>query len=119
MEGQAFSELVRAHPDLGLVSVDADEEAVYLKRPSTGLCFRLTLRAILEHEWEELAAVFTHRRAPNVLSHISRVVGYYSRIENWNKSKHSELADRRKGDYFISDELAAPAAAPRERVAVA
>ena len=117
MDGQAFVELVRAHPDLGLVSVDADEEAIYLKRPSTGLCFRLTLQAVLEHEWEELAAVFADRRPPNVLSHITRIVGYYSRVENWNKSKHSELADRQKGDYYISEELAAPA--PRERVAVA
>lgn len=32
---------------------------------------------------------------------ITRVVGYYSRIRNWNKSKLAELQDRRKGNYAI------------------
>jgi ribonucleoside-triphosphate reductase len=30
---------------------------------------------------------------------MARVVGYYSRVENWNKSKLGELTDRHKGDY--------------------
>ncbi len=33
---------------------------------------------------------------------ISRVVGYYSRIENWNKSKQAELRDRQRGSYEVS-----------------
>ncbi len=33
--------------------------------------------------------------------HVTRVVGYYSKVENWNPSKKSELADRKKGDYSI------------------
>lgn len=33
--------------------------------------------------------------------HVSRIVGYFSRIENWNISKVGELADRHKGDYKI------------------
>ena len=32
---------------------------------------------------------------------ISRVCGYFSKIENWNKSKKAEFKDRRKGDYKI------------------
>jgi ribonucleoside-triphosphate reductase len=32
---------------------------------------------------------------------ISRVVGYFSRINNWNKSKTAEFKDRQKGDYAI------------------
>lgn len=31
---------------------------------------------------------------------ITRIVGYYSRIQNWNSSKTAELADRRKGNYW-------------------
>ncbi|MEA1928707.1 MAG: anaerobic ribonucleoside-triphosphate reductase [Candidatus Auribacterota bacterium] len=30
---------------------------------------------------------------------LSRVVGYFSRIDNWNLSKHGELADRQAGKY--------------------
>jgi len=32
---------------------------------------------------------------------ITRIVGYYSRINNWNKSKLGELRDRRKGYYGV------------------
>ena len=32
---------------------------------------------------------------------MSRVVGYYSKIENWNDSKKAELEDRQKGNYKI------------------
>lgn len=36
---------------------------------------------------------------------ITRIVGYYSRINNWNKSKIGELADRHKGNYSVKDLL--------------
>jgi len=32
---------------------------------------------------------------------MSRVVGYYSIIENWNDSKQAELKDRQNGRYKI------------------
>ena len=32
---------------------------------------------------------------------MSRVVGYYSIIENWNDSKKAELNDRQKGSYKV------------------
>jgi ribonucleoside-triphosphate reductase len=32
---------------------------------------------------------------------ITRIVGYYSRIDNWNKSKIGELKDRHQGDYNL------------------
>ena len=35
---------------------------------------------------------------------MSRVVGYYSIIENWNESKQAELVDRQKGSYKIEEE---------------
>ncbi|MBD3189441.1 MAG: hypothetical protein GF308_02305 [Candidatus Heimdallarchaeota archaeon] len=35
---------------------------------------------------------------------ISRVVGYYSVIDNWNKSKQAELKRRQKGNYWHADE---------------
>ena len=33
------------------------------------------------------------------VTRMTRIVGYYSRVENWNKSKLGELADRQKGSY--------------------
>lgn len=32
---------------------------------------------------------------------ITRVVGYFSRIDNWNKSKIAEFRDRQKGNYKL------------------
>ena len=32
---------------------------------------------------------------------ITRVVGYFSRIDNWNEGKHAELEHRRAGDYSV------------------
>lgn len=32
---------------------------------------------------------------------MTRVVGYYSIIENWNEGKQAELLDRRNGDYAV------------------
>ena len=36
------------------------------------------------------------------VSGITRIVGYYSRINNWNKSKVGELKDRHRGDYRVA-----------------
>lgn len=36
--------------------------------------------------------------------HMTRIVGYFSNIENWNKSKQGELKDRHKGDYRVKEE---------------
>jgi anaerobic ribonucleoside-triphosphate reductase len=33
---------------------------------------------------------------------MTRVVGYFSRVHNWNKSKIGELADRHKGNYSVA-----------------
>ena len=38
-------------------------------------------------------------RSDNVYG-MSRVVGYFSIIENWNNSKKSELKRRQKGNYW-------------------
>jgi len=32
---------------------------------------------------------------------VTRIVGYFSRTKNWNKSKLGELKDRRKGNYHV------------------
>jgi len=39
------------------------------------------------------------------VTHMARIVGYYSKINNWNKSKLGELADRHKGDYVIKNSI--------------
>lgn len=39
---------------------------------------------------------------PRSLKSITRIVGYYSRVHGWNKSKIGELRDRNNGIYALS-----------------
>jgi ribonucleoside-triphosphate reductase len=48
-----------------------------------------------------LKDVCGHCKSPRVYG-MTRVVGYFSRIHNWNKSKVGELADRHKGNYSVA-----------------
>jgi ribonucleoside-triphosphate reductase len=56
-----------------------------------------------------------HCESTNVYG-MTRIVGYFSRVNNWNKSKLGELKDRHKGNYGVAAAMA-PAAAPVEAVA--
>ena len=51
--------------------------------------------------WERLRGVCLGQVSGHVIYQMSRVVGYFSRTSNWNKSKLGELADRRLGNYAI------------------
>lgn len=48
----------------------------------------------------ESVAVCSHCGSKNVYG-ISRVVGYFSKIDNWNSSKKMEFRHRQKGNYRI------------------
>ncbi len=63
-----------------------------------------------------------HRWTPRLQDHcdycqsgdvygITRIVGYFSRISNWNKSKLGELKDRHRGDYRVT-QVAPPKSVP-------
>ncbi len=51
---------------------------------------------------QEFVNVIQNERASIVLNGITRIVGYYSRVNNWNKSKVGELRDRAKGSYGLT-----------------
>lgn len=51
---------------------------------------------------QEFVSVIQNDRAPIVLNGITRIVGYYSRVNNWNKSKVGELRDRANGSYGLT-----------------
>ncbi|MBN1330866.1 MAG: hypothetical protein JXA54_15445 [Candidatus Heimdallarchaeota archaeon] len=46
----------------------------------------------------------TYCHSDNVYG-ISRVVGYFSVIENWNNSKKAELKRRQEGNYWTKEEV--------------
>ena len=67
----------------------------------SGIVTALTPDCIYDNDWDTLAEIISVKREPQVLTHITRVCGYYSLAENWNKSKLGELADRHKGNYEV------------------
>jgi len=57
-----------------------------------------TYEAIEKNDWPVLNRGITQGKD---VYHVTRIVGYYSKIHNWNKSKLGELADRHKGNYAL------------------
>ena len=70
------------------VMLNSTDEAVYVVRHQpTNLLTGLTVAEITGHDWSVVEALLTGRRNPLALQHMTRVVGYFSRVENWNASK--------------------------------
>jgi hypothetical protein len=63
--------------------------------------FKVMVDTVLEREWDVLESILTCHREPLVLEHVTRIVGYFSKVKNWNKSKLGELRDRRAGNYRL------------------
>jgi hypothetical protein len=66
-------------------------------------CYEITLSGLAECAWDELEAVLTGRRQPRVMTHLARIVGYYSMLHAWNRSKIAELRDRHRGNYSLAE----------------
>lgn len=66
--------------------------------PDDGECCHIALSALPDLTWRQ---VRTHVINGRDLKHYTRIVGYYSGVRNWNKSKLGELKDRHKGDYRV------------------
>ncbi|HOX05619.1 MAG TPA: anaerobic ribonucleoside-triphosphate reductase [Planctomycetota bacterium] len=106
MDIAEFYTKVETHPDIqGLDLEDASDQndgpaALLLHKP-TGNKFRILLSTVEKEDWGTLEAIVTGRRDAQVLDHMTRVVGYYSRVQNWNRSKLGELRDRHAGKYQV------------------
>jgi len=72
------------------------QDEVLVVHVDSGIKHALTIAAVLETPWHELEAVMTGKRTPKVMIHLTRIVGYYSRVQNWNRSKLAELAARQR-----------------------
>ena len=113
MQLSDFFDRVEEHKDLeglGLEygeSCDTVNPGVLVRYTPTQLLTRLPVEAVEKAEWPVIEDVLMGRREPRALQHMTRVVGYFSRIENWNRSKLGELKDRQKGVYRVEE---APAA---------
>lgn len=110
MIGREFFENVMAHDELEWLGViegrsPSDDEALVC-HTEAGIKHAITVSSILNHSWQELEGVLTGKREPHVMIHLTRIVGYYSRVQNWNRSKIAELNDRCAGSYGVPESRA-------------
>jgi hypothetical protein len=114
MDGREFYQRVADHPQLEWLGIKKGEtsadDAALVGNTDRNSKFAIHLTAILKHDWEELLGIFLGHRGPRIMTHVTRIVGYYSQLQNWNRSKLAELKDRHKGDYALPD-FAAPTSA--------
>lgn len=103
MELDKFFEKIEDHESLRGVAIEMEEEGkLAIEHINSKLVTVVPAEAVEKADWEILEDIFTCKRDPQVLYHMTRVVGYYSRVENWNKSKIGELKDRQKGNYVVA-----------------
>ncbi len=55
------------------------------------------------HDCDLTLAILREEVKPNPLWWMTRVVGYYSAVQNWNRSKVAELHDRGRGEYTVPE----------------
>jgi hypothetical protein len=96
-------ESIEGHEALEGVSVCADEKDphVVIRHKPSSLLTKVHVNALADVTWPQLEKVLCGEVEPRVLRHMSRIVGYYSRFENWSKSKIGELKARIAGNYGI------------------
>lgn len=102
MNLKEFGEKVDVDDALDLAHVDVEERFVVVHTITRGLYSKILVDAIIAYTEEELFGYMHGKLDPRPLHHMTRIVGYYSELRNWNKSKLAELADRQKGDYGVS-----------------
>lgn len=86
----------------GIIDIDGvtDEGKIKILNHNLEAGFEVEVETVLKTPIKDLILALEtgiHTR----LFGVSRIVGYYSRISNWNLSKIGELQDRHKGNYGV------------------
>jgi hypothetical protein len=110
MELCAFFESVQTDPELkGIAICQGNGDGNGNGRPAfivehvpSRYQTRIPFSTVQQCDWRNLREVICGQREPNVLYQMARIVGYYSRVENWNRSKIGELNDRHRGNYKVA-----------------
>jgi hypothetical protein len=98
MSGEDFITKIKNHKDFELKDELKDSYVIFNSK--TNRKYKLTKDYLEKADWTNLENVLTGRE-PIIMDGITRIVGYFSKISNWNKSKLGELDDRRRGNYKV------------------
>ena len=102
----AFDEAIRNHEFLeidGDIEADSpDEHLIKVINHNTEEAHSVAIDAIVRQKPDSIIKALETGVTTRLFG-ITRIVGYYSRVNNWNRSKKVELADRHKGSYKLSE----------------
>ena len=107
-----FYDKINDHQRLDIIDIvkgDKPSEDYFIVKDNHGDGkFKVMVAAVLQNDWNVIEEILTGQRQPLVLEHMTRIVGYYSKVKNWNRSKLGELRDRQAGDYSITGSAPKP-----------
>ena len=75
-----------------------DKKGYFIGSQKHDTISHFTEEAIGKNHWHTLYRALQQGKD---ISYVTRVVGYYSKVQNWNRSKVGELRDRHKGEYAV------------------
>lgn len=108
MNGRLFYDKIQQHEQLiweGSVKDETVEKDRVIVSNHRQHRFAIPISTILKEPWEVLETILLEERPIKIMTQLSRIVGYYSLISNWNNSKKAELRDRQKGNYNIGESV--------------
>ena len=100
--GMTAEELQAMVRELGGVTRRHEAARAWAAEMPDGRLYTILDEALDRNDPTDIRSVLAGEREPRVLRHMSRIVGYFSVIENWNQSKVGELRARRRGNYDVS-----------------
>lgn len=95
--------IYKCHKNGSLVSIDEKE---FVVKSRLGFYYSFDMRAAVNYDGRDIESIEYMLRTgtgPIFLYAITRIVGYYSQVANWNKSKLGELEGRRAGNYSLPE----------------
>lgn len=72
-----------------------------IEEGNIGAFNRVSIHEIVNVPSLQITSCIKNERAPIMCYGVTRIVGYYSRVNNWNKSKIGELRDRNQQNYAL------------------
>ena len=100
MKVQEFAIEIEKDKDLAILAFDDKKDCFVVKNSELDEIYECTFDAVCSHSWFNIRRVLYGGDA-EILKRMTRIVGYFSQVKNWNKSKIGELKDRQAGNYNI------------------
>jgi hypothetical protein len=84
-----------------LEGLDVSDDQVVIRHIPSNSQVVIPISEVLSHEPADLLRVLLYPGSEQPLRHVSRICGYFSRLEAWNSGKIGEWRDRQKGNYTV------------------